>query len=127
MAGLGACRSSGPHNCTDRPLALLCPESLPPKLQTYSPAVRIACLSLPRMVHQSIDVLGIATELTILALIIYTPWGHLIFRTEALPLWIFGPLIMGSLFLLSSEELRKLVADRLHNNRSPAGPRSKKN
>ena len=70
---------------------------------------------------------GIATELTILALIIYTPWGHLIFRTEALPLWIFGPLIMGSLFLLSSEELRKLVADRLHNNRSPAGPRSKKN
>jgi sodium/potassium-transporting ATPase subunit alpha len=57
---------------------------------------------------------GIATELILLALIVYTPWGHLIFGTEALPLWIFGPLLLGALALLGGEELRKIVAGRLH-------------
>jgi sodium/potassium-transporting ATPase subunit alpha len=63
---------------------------------------------------------GIATELILLASIIYTPWGHLIFGTEALPLWIFGPLILGALALLVGEEIRKIVAGRLHENKSTA-------
>jgi sodium/potassium-transporting ATPase subunit alpha len=39
---------------------------------------------------------GIATELIILALIIYTPTGNSIFGTSPLPAWIFGPHALGA-------------------------------
>jgi sodium/potassium-transporting ATPase subunit alpha len=55
---------------------------------------------------------GIATELTILALISYTPVGNEIFGTSPLPLWIFGPLVLGALLLLLAEEGRKIIVAR---------------
>jgi sodium/potassium-transporting ATPase subunit alpha len=57
---------------------------------------------------------GIVTELTILALIIYTPWGNAIFATSPLPAWIFGPLVLGALVLLFAEESRKLIVNRFN-------------
>jgi sodium/potassium-transporting ATPase subunit alpha len=56
---------------------------------------------------------GIAIELTLLAVISYTPTGNAIFGTRPLPPWIFGPLILGALVLLMAEEGRKLIANRL--------------
>jgi sodium/potassium-transporting ATPase subunit alpha len=64
--------------------------------------------------------IGVAVELTILMVIIYTPLGHLIFNTAPLPLWIFGPLIAGAALLLCAEELRKLVARRVRTTDSSA-------
>jgi sodium/potassium-transporting ATPase subunit alpha len=56
---------------------------------------------------------GIATELTILVLIAYTPFGHSVFGTGPLPIWIFGPLLLGAVGLLLAEEARKMIAARL--------------
>jgi len=61
---------------------------------------------------------GIATELAVLAFIIYTPWGNAIFGTSPLPVWIFGPLALGALALLFSEESRKFIANRFNNRRT---------
>jgi sodium/potassium-transporting ATPase subunit alpha len=61
---------------------------------------------------------GIATELAVLAFIIYTPWGNAIFGTSPLPVWIFGPLALGALALLLSEESRKFIANRFNNRRT---------
>jgi sodium/potassium-transporting ATPase subunit alpha len=58
------------------------------------------------------------TELAVLALIIYTPWGNAIFGTSPLPAWIFGPLALGALVLLSAEESRKFIVNRFTNNRA---------
>jgi sodium/potassium-transporting ATPase subunit alpha len=55
---------------------------------------------------------GIATELIVLAFIIYTPWGNEIFGTSPLPVWIFGPLALGALVLLFAEESRKFIMSR---------------
>jgi len=41
------------------------------------------------------------------------------FGTTPLPLWIFGPLIIGATLLLLAEEARKLIADRLTSRSSP--------
>jgi sodium/potassium-transporting ATPase subunit alpha len=60
---------------------------------------------------------GIVTELTLLALITYTPTGNEIFGTRPLPLWIFGPLALGALALLLAEGGRKLIANRLKDRR----------
>lgn len=60
---------------------------------------------------------GIVMELTILALITYTPIGNEIFGTSPLPLWFFGPLVLGALTLLLAEEGRKFLINRHH--RSP--------
>ncbi|MEQ1794254.1 MAG: cation-transporting P-type ATPase [Nitrospira sp.] len=57
---------------------------------------------------------GLAVELTLLAVITYTPIGHEIFGTSPLPVWIFGPLALGALMLLFAEEARKIIANRLH-------------
>jgi sodium/potassium-transporting ATPase subunit alpha len=57
---------------------------------------------------------GIAIELTLLAVITYTPIGHDIFGTSPVPAWIFGPLALGALMLLLAEEARKIIANRLH-------------
>lgn len=62
---------------------------------------------------------GIVTELTILALITYTPIGNEIFGTSPLPLWILGPLVLGSLVLLLAEEGRKFLVNRRHRKMSP--------
>ncbi|HLZ36057.1 MAG TPA: cation-transporting P-type ATPase [Nitrospira sp.] len=61
---------------------------------------------------------GIATELIILAVIIFTQTGNEVFGTRPLPLWIFGPLALGALALLLAEESRKLIANRLRDRRA---------
>lgn len=61
---------------------------------------------------------GIVTELSILALITYTPMGNDIFRTSPLPLWIFGPLALGACALLFADEGRKIIVNRFLNKRS---------
>jgi sodium/potassium-transporting ATPase subunit alpha len=63
---------------------------------------------------------GIATELAVLAFIIYTPWGNEIFGTNPLPVWIFGPLALGALVLLFAEESRKFIM-RLFTHRRAGG------
>ncbi len=55
---------------------------------------------------------GIAVELALLALIVYTPFGNLVFGTEPLPLWAWGPLVVGAVGLLFADEIRKLVMER---------------
>ena len=62
---------------------------------------------------------GIAVELTLFAMISYTSIGNQMFGTTPLPLWIFGPLIIGATLLLLAEEGRKLVANRLTSRSSP--------
>ena len=62
---------------------------------------------------------GIAVELTLFAMISYTSIGNQMFGTAPLPLWIFGPLIIGATLLLLAEEGRKLVANRLTSRSSP--------
>jgi len=52
---------------------------------------------------------GIAVELALLAVIVYTPFGNLIFGTGPLPLWVWGPLLLGAAGLLLADEIRKLV------------------
>ncbi len=61
---------------------------------------------------------GLVTELTLLALIVYTPLGNAIFGTSPLPAWIFGPLALGALVLLFAEESRKFIVNRFTNNRA---------
>jgi len=62
---------------------------------------------------------GIAVELTLFAVISYTSIGNKMFGTTPLPLWIFGPLIIGATLLLLAEEGRKLIAERLTSGSSP--------
>jgi sodium/potassium-transporting ATPase subunit alpha len=61
---------------------------------------------------------GIATELVVLGLILYTPWGNVIFGTSPLPAWIFGPLLLGAMALLLAEEGRKVIVKRFTNSRT---------
>jgi sodium/potassium-transporting ATPase subunit alpha len=61
---------------------------------------------------------GVVIEITILALISYTPLGNDIFRTAPLPAWIFGPLALGALALLFAEEIRKFIVNRFTNRRT---------
>lgn len=56
---------------------------------------------------------GIVLELALLATITYSPLANTVFGTSPLPLWIFGPLVAGALFLYFSEEVRKRIAARL--------------
>ncbi len=63
---------------------------------------------------------GIVTELTILALVTYTPIGNEIFGTSPLPLWIFAPLVLGALVLLLVEEGRKFLVNRRYRRANPA-------
>ena len=65
---------------------------------------------------------GIAVELCLLALIIYTPFGNLILGTSPLPLWVWPTLLLAGLGLLLAEEGRKFLAARLaSSNRTPKG------
>ncbi|MEW6246336.1 MAG: cation-transporting P-type ATPase [Nitrospirota bacterium] len=56
--------------------------------------------------------LGVAVETALLAMLVYSPFGHLILGTAPLPLWIWPLLALGALGLLSAEEARKLVVGR---------------
>lgn len=56
--------------------------------------------------------LGIAVELTLLALIVYNPWAQAVFATQAIPLWVWPILALGALSLLLVDELRKLIRRR---------------
>jgi magnesium-transporting ATPase (P-type) len=60
---------------------------------------------------------GIVTEVTLLLLIDYTPWGNLIFGTAppAKAVWLF--LIPFAVAMVGLEELRKLIARNRHNKR----------
>jgi sodium/potassium-transporting ATPase subunit alpha len=53
---------------------------------------------------------GIAVELILLALIVYTPLGNLVLGTVPLPLWAWPPLILGAAGLLFADEIRKMIA-----------------
>jgi hypothetical protein len=55
---------------------------------------------------------GIGVELILLAVLIYTPFGHFLLGTEPLPLWAWIPLILGAPLLLVAEELRKIISRR---------------
>jgi sodium/potassium-transporting ATPase subunit alpha len=55
---------------------------------------------------------GIAVEVALLGVLVYSPFGHLIVGTAPLPLWIWPLLALGALGLLLAEEVRKLVAAR---------------
>lgn len=57
--------------------------------------------------------LGIAAELVLQVLIVYHPWGNLVFRTAPLPLTVWFVLVPFAVLLLALEELRKLVFRRL--------------
>jgi sodium/potassium-transporting ATPase subunit alpha len=55
---------------------------------------------------------GIAVELTLLVILIYTPYGQALFGTAPLPPWMWLSLIVGAGGLLLVEELRKFMAVR---------------
>jgi sodium/potassium-transporting ATPase subunit alpha len=55
---------------------------------------------------------GVAAELALLALIVYTPLGNRMLGTLPLPWWAWLPLIAGAIGLLAAEELRKLLVRR---------------
>ncbi len=55
---------------------------------------------------------GVAAEVALLALIVYTPLGNRVLGTMPLPWWAWLPLIAGAIGLLAAEELRKLLVRR---------------
>ncbi|MBH0190133.1 MAG: cation-transporting P-type ATPase, partial [Nitrospira sp.] len=85
-------------------------------------ACRSARLSVARLgwFSNTLILWGIAAEIMVLALITYTPAGNEIFGTSPLPLWIFGPLVLGSLTLLLVEEGRKLLVTRFLHRPTPS-------
>ncbi|TAJ31548.1 MAG: cation-transporting P-type ATPase, partial [Nitrospirae bacterium] len=56
---------------------------------------------------------GIAVELSLLAVIVYTPLGNFILGTATLPAWVWAPLIFGAVGLLLAEEVRKAMMKKL--------------
>jgi sodium/potassium-transporting ATPase subunit alpha len=70
--------------------------------------------------NNGLIVAGVAVELILLLVIVYTPLGHRIFGTAPLPLWIFGPLVLGAALLLTAEEVRKQWARRFPRGRAGA-------
>jgi sodium/potassium-transporting ATPase subunit alpha len=56
--------------------------------------------------------LGVVVELTLLALIVYSPWGQTVFATQAIPFWAWPVLALGAVSLLLAEELRKMFQRR---------------
>lgn len=75
-----------------------------------------ACRSDRRSIFQiplfsnSLILWGIFIEVLLLAAITYTTFGNQVFGTAPLPAWIFAPLALGAVILLSAEEMRKYVA-----------------
>jgi predicted Na+-dependent transporter len=50
---------------------------------------------------------GIATEILLIALIVYTPWGHALFGTASIELVVWLFIIPFALAMVAHEELRK--------------------
>ena len=55
---------------------------------------------------------GIAVELVLMAVILYSPIGSLIFGTAPLPAWVWPPLLAGGIGLLLADEYRKWLIRR---------------
>ncbi len=70
-------------------------------------AFRLGWLSNPLLL------VGVAVELAILLILTYSPLGHLVIGTAALPAWIFGPLALGAIGLLLADGFKKSLAGRL--------------
>jgi sodium/potassium-transporting ATPase subunit alpha len=67
---------------------------------------------------------GIAVELTLLALLVYAPFGHYILGTAPLPLWVWIPLALTAPLLLFAEKIRKMISRLMSNRRLCPGARS---
>jgi sodium/potassium-transporting ATPase subunit alpha len=67
---------------------------------------------------------GIAVELTLLALLVYAPFGHYILGTAPLPLWVWIPLALTAPLLLLAEKIRKMISRLMSNRRLRPGARS---
>ncbi|MCE3224838.1 MAG: putative Calcium-transporting ATPase [Nitrospira sp.] len=57
--------------------------------------------------------LGVAVEVTILLIMIYSPFGHVVLGTASIPAWILGLLALGGIVLLMADECRKLISKRV--------------
>jgi sodium/potassium-transporting ATPase subunit alpha len=73
---------------------------------------RTSILSMGLFTNQLI-VWGIAVELLILGLIVYSPVGYRIFGTDAFPAGFWWLLIGGAVLLLLAEEARKGIVRRI--------------
>jgi magnesium-transporting ATPase (P-type) len=56
--------------------------------------------------------LGIAVEIILILLVVYTPWGNALFGTQPLELSVWGLMIVLALCFGSLEELRKWIVRR---------------
>ena len=56
--------------------------------------------------------LGIAVEMILILLVVYTPWGNALFGTQPLGLSVWGLMIVLALCFGSLEELRKWIVRR---------------
>ncbi len=62
---------------------------------------------------------GVGAQLVLLALIVHTPLINAILGVSPLPLWAWGPLILGAAGLLFAEEIRKIIARRFSHSQAP--------
>ena len=70
--------------------------------------------ALVRRGRNTLIAIGIAVELALTLLIVYTPIGHRLFATAPLPLAVWLFVVPWAVLMLLSEELRKLIARRLY-------------
>ena len=61
----------------------------------------------------SLLLVGVIVELTILFIMTYTPLGHLVLGTASLPAWIYGPLALGAIGLLLADTFKKSLVGRM--------------
>jgi magnesium-transporting ATPase (P-type) len=66
--------------------------------------------------------LGLAVEIAIILLIVYTPWGNAIFATAPLPLSVWLFVVPFALGMLALEEVRKLLQRVWSSGRRPGFP-----
>jgi len=59
-------------------------------------------------------VAGVATECVAILLIVYTAAGNRLFGTAPVPLWAWLAVVPFAILMIAAEELRKLVARRIH-------------
>jgi sodium/potassium-transporting ATPase subunit alpha len=57
--------------------------------------------------------IGLAVELALTLLIVYTPVGHRLFATSPLPVTVWMFVVPWAMLMLLAEDLRKLIARRL--------------
>jgi calcium-translocating P-type ATPase len=65
-----------------------------------------------RLLSNKLILAGIATEILLIALIDYTPWGHALFGTAPIPLDVWVSMIPFAFGMLALEELRKWLSRR---------------